>query len=81
MSFTILLPISNSHDSHIYGIQRQQNISDYTAVHELGRFLCYPMAFFHFPRPTCGSKDVLCNAALALPLALPISQKTRNTGL
>jgi len=70
MFFTISEPISNFHGSYIHGIQ--QNISDYTNVLELGKFLCYLMAFFHFPRPTCGSKDVLCNAALALQLSLSL---------
>lgn len=78
MSFTILLPISSSHHSDI---QRQQNIQIIQLSTNLENFCVTPSLFFSFPRPTRGSKDVLCNAALALQLSPPISQKPQNMGL
>lgn len=74
MSFTILLPISNSHDSHIHSIQRQQSISDYTTVHELGKFVTlWLFFFFTFQDPPVVARMFSVTAVLALQLSFPIA--------
>lgn len=78
-SFTVSPPLSNSHGSHIHGTQRQENTSDDTDVHDLGKFLGF--FFFPFPSPTRGSEGVVSNAALLHRSSLSVSQKPQNLGL